>query len=161
MNVVLWFDRNLGDVFRRGTTLYASPPGAVWAVMLTELVFPGDLEQESKQLLGLYGASAGGAGHLLLGDGVQLPPTLERWATVPDVPAAQLGSWVACLVSIDGAEQLALSRDFQGSRVFATTWSGRHLTVLVPSAETTVALRHRSDVDAPPLGWDQRGGGAG
>lgn len=138
--------------------LYAARSGAAWAVLLMELVYPDDLEQESDQLLGHYGASAHGVGHLLLGVDVQLSPSLEQWASAQHVPAAQLGSWVPCLVSIDGAAQLALARDFDDLRVFATTWAGQHVTILTPSTEDIVTLVRRDDLNAPPPGWDQYGG---
>lgn len=154
----LWFDRDLDDISRRGGMLYASYPGAVWAVLLSELVYPDDVEQESDQILGHFGAFAHGVGHLLLGDGVQLSASLEQWATVPNVPMAQLGSWVPCLVSIDGSAQLALHRDFDGLRVFASTWSARHLTIVTPSREVTATLVHRDDLAVPPPGHDQHGG---
>lgn len=139
--------------------LFASPPGEVWAVLTQDLAFGDDVGQESHELLGLYGAAVHGAGHVLLGERVLLPPGLERWATVPDVPMAQLGGWAAGLVTIGGAAQLALSRDFDQVRVHATTWGGQHLTVLCPSYVVEAALVHRGDLNAPPPGWDQHGGG--
>ncbi len=156
----LWFDRELGDVSRRGTMLFASSPGEVWAVLIQDLVFADDVGQESDQLLGHYGADVHGMGHLLRGDGVPLPPSLEKWATVPDVPMAQLGGWVPGLITIGGAAQLALTRNFDEVRVHATTWAGQHLMVLCPAElPIAAALVHRSDLNAPPPGWDQHGGG--
>ncbi|HEY0487689.1 MAG TPA: hypothetical protein VGD72_15690 [Mycobacteriales bacterium] len=154
----LWFDRELGPLSRRGSMLYTSRPDGIWAVLRAERTHPADLDQESGELLGLYGASAHGVGHLLLGDAVRLPPSLEQWSTAPTVPMAQLGSWVPRLLSIDGASQLALTRDFDGLRVFATTWSDQHLTVVAPSTESTAVLRQHDELDAPPPGWDQHGG---
>jgi hypothetical protein len=72
---------------------------------------------------------------------------------------AQLGSWIPCLVAIDGVAQLAVSRDFDGVRAFATTLAGEHLTIVAPSSESMVTLVHRSDLDAPPPGKDHLGGG--
>lgn len=153
----LWFTRELSDISRRGTMLFASCPGEVWAVLTEDLVYADDHALESDQLLGSYGALASGVGHLLLGAGVQLPSELKQWATARDRPAADLGGWAPGLVLVDALPRLALSRDFDGLRVFATTLSGQHLGVVVPPAETIPALVMR-EVDAPVPGWDQHGG---
>jgi hypothetical protein len=153
----LWFDREFGPLSRRGAMLYASRPDGIWAVLRTERTHPADLDQESDELLGLYGASVHGVGHLLRGDDVRLPSNLEQWSTAPSVPMAQLGSWAPCLISIDEYSHLALTRDFDGLRVFATTWTDQHLTIVVPSTESTAVLLHHQHLDAPPPGWDQHG----
>lgn len=155
----LWFDQDLGDVSRRGTMLYVSRPGEVWAVLTQDLVFPDDVGQESEQLLGHYGAAVHGIGQALLGEGCLLPPDLKRWATAADVPAAHLGGWAPGLITIGGVAQLAMRRDFNDVQVHATTWAGQHLTVLCPSAlPAAAALVQRSDLTVPPFGWDQHGG---
>jgi hypothetical protein len=153
----LWFDREFGRLSRRGTMLYTTRPDGIWAVLRAERTHPDDLGQESEELLGLYGASVHGVGHLLLGDDVRLPPSLERWSTAPNVPMAQLGPWVPRLISIDEFSHLALTRDFDGLRIFATTWTDQHLTIVVPSTEPTAVLLRQEDLDAPPPGWDQHG----
>jgi hypothetical protein len=88
---------------------------------------------------------------------VRLPSSLEQWSTAPGLPMAQLGSWVPRLISIDEHSHLALTRDFDGLRIFATTWTDQHLTVVVPSTESTAILRQQGNLDAPPPGWDQHG----
>ncbi|MCW2568156.1 MAG: hypothetical protein JWN54_2253 [Mycobacterium sp.] len=153
----LWFDREFGRLSRRGAMLYASGPDGIWAVLRADRTYPADLDQESAELLGLYGASVHGVGHLLLGDDVRLPSSLEQWSTAPGLPMAQLGSWVPRLISIDEHSHLALTRDFDGLRIFATTWTDQHLTVVVPSTESTAVLRQQGNLDAPPPGWDQHG----
>jgi hypothetical protein len=153
----LWFDREFGRLSRRGAMLYASGPDGIWAVLRADRTYPADLDQESAELLGLYGASVHGIGHLLLGDDVRLPSSLEQWSTAPGLPMAQLGSWVPRLISIDEHSHLALTRDFDGLRIFATTWTDQHLTVVVPSTESTAILRQQGNLDAPPPGWDQHG----
>jgi hypothetical protein len=154
----LWFDRDLGDVSSWGGVIYASHPDGVWAVHLTELVYPNNLELESDQILAHLGSAVGGIGYLLLQRDVGLSASLEHWSTAQGRPAAELGGLVPALISIDGSAQLALRRDFDGLRIFATTWSGRHLTVITPTAGLTAALVHRDDLDLPPPGHDQRGG---
>jgi hypothetical protein len=154
----LWFARDPGTtVSQRGTMLFASCPGGVWATLFQDLTYADDPAAESAELLGLYGALVHGAGHLLLGDGVQLPPELEYWATAPDRPAAELGAWEPRLVLVEGSPRLFLGRNFDGVRAFASTWSGRHVIVLAPSSEALPALVTR-EVDAPPPGWDQGSG---
>jgi hypothetical protein len=145
----LWFDRELGRLSRRGGMVHAAHHGTVWAVLVTDLVHPGDLAQESRELLGYLGAAAHGIGHLLLGDGVHLSAELADWGTAPDIPLAELGRWVPALISIDGSAQLALTRDFHGLRVFASIWSAQYLTLVTPSAEATATLVHRDDVPPP------------
>ncbi len=153
----LWFDRDLGALTRRGNLLYATPPGEVWAVERTERVFPDDLAQESKELLGLFGAMVHVVGNFLVRDGVQLPTSLDHWATSPDRPAAKLGKWTPCLISIDGSVHLALSRSFDTLRTFATTWHDQHVAILTPATRATATLVHRDDLDVPPHGYDQHG----
>jgi hypothetical protein len=155
----LWFARDFGvPLSRRGSMLFTSSPGEVWATIWQDLTYPDDIPLESDQLLGHYGALVHGAGQQLLGDGVQLPPELEHWATLPDRPASELGGWEPCLMLIDGATRLCLRRDFSGVRAFATTFPSRNLLVFVPS---TVAVPElvTGPVDAPPFGYDQHGGG--
>lgn len=154
-----WFARDFAvRISRRGTMLFTSSPGEVWATIWQDLTYPDDIPLESDQLLGHYGALVHGAGHLLLGDGVQLPPELHEWAFAPDRPAAELGGWEPQLLLVDGATQLALTREFGGLRAFASTSSGRHLLVLAPSSVAVPELVH-GPVDAPPFGHDQHGGG--
>jgi len=127
-------------------------------VLTQDLVYPDDLALESDQLLGHYGAGWGGIGHLLLSDGVALPPELGHWATARDVPASQLGSWVPRLVTFDGAPQVSLSRDFGTLWAFATTYAGRHVLGLAPSTEELVKLvNYGGERSALPLGpaWRQ------
>ena len=134
--------------------------GELWAVHRQGLAIPGvpeDLAQQARELLGDYGSLAGGTGHLLLGDGVALPPSLEKWASARDRPAAELGGWEPTLVTIDDGAHLALRRDFDDLRAFATTFGDEHLIVLTPVSEEVVRLVHRDDLDAPPPGWDQFG----
>lgn len=137
--------------------IYASGLDGVWAVAVTERTFRDDLVEESRELMGLYGALVHGIGHLLLSDGVSLPPKLAEWSTAPSVPLAQLGLWEPSLVSIDGASQLALTRDFDNARVFMTTHVDQHVIALSPSSELTAVLSHRDDLHAPAAGWDQHG----
>lgn len=140
--------------------LYATRPGELWAVHRQGLAIPGvpeDLARQAGELLGDYGSQAGGTGHLLLGDGVALPPSLEKWASARDRPAAELGGWEPTLVEIDAGVHLALRRDLDDLRVFATTFGGEHLIVLTPAREEVVRLAHRDDLDAPPPGWDRSG----
>jgi len=139
----LWFDRDLDRIAHRGALVYTARPGRVWAVLVTERTFPDDLGQESAELLGTYGAAAHGIGHLLLGDGVTLPRDLERWATAPDIPSAELGGWHPVLLSVDDHACLAVARDFGDHRVHATTLADGHLTVLAPRTTSPVRLRHR------------------
>jgi hypothetical protein len=153
----LWFSRELGGLTRRANMLYAAPPGEVWAVEDTELVFADDLDQESKELLSLFGAMVHRIGHALTRDNVPLPATLQTWATTPDVPMARLGKWAPGLISVDGTAHLALSRSFDTIRAFATTWSAQHLAILTPATQTTATLVHRDDLDVPPHGYDQHG----
>lgn len=142
----LWFAHESGELFNRGGMLYASRPGGVYAVYLWEPVYPRDLAQESDQLLGHYGSSAGGIGHLLLGNGLRLSPSLEQWTNERNIPAADLRPWTPCLISIDGAYQLALVHDFDDARVYATTWASQHLTVLTPTTDPPPALLHHDDL---------------
>ena len=156
----LWFDRDLGRLGRRGGMLYVSRPGELWALHRRILAIPGvpdDLAQQARELLGDYGAFVGGAGFLLLFDDVTLPPELEKWSSHRDRPAAELGGWEPTLITIDDREVLALRRDFDEVRAFATTFGGEHLSVLAPASEGVVRLVHRDDLDAPPFGWDQFG----
>ena len=153
----LWFDRELGRLSRRGALLYAARADGIWAVLVSERTFPDDLGQESHEALGLYAASATGAGHLLLGDGVALPAELAQWSTAPTAPLSQLGPWEPCLISVNRSAQLALSHDFGGLRAWATTCADRHITALTPSSDPLPALVERDDLDAPPPGWDQHG----
>jgi hypothetical protein len=133
--------------------LYAFPaPGALWAVLVCELTYPENLDQESDQLLGQLGALAHGVGHLLLGAGVDLPVGLKRWATEPDVPMAELGSWIPGLVSVDETPYCALARDFGTLRVAVTLWSGLYVVLLVPAGEGTPALSTSGEVQRPPFG---------
>lgn len=152
----LWFARDVGDVHRWGTMLYASAPGEVWAIARDEPVYV-DLAQESDQLRAHYGAFVEGIGYGLFQENVPLPPRFEKWAAERDVPAARIGPWIPRLISIDGAGHLALSRDYEHLRVFATTSVGQHLTILAPAAEPTVTLVHR-ELDVEPPGWGQSGG---
>jgi hypothetical protein len=73
-----------------------------------ERTFQDHLAQESAGLLGLYGAAVHGLGHLLLGDDVRPPAELERRATAPEVPLADLGGRVPVLLSVDGEAHLSL-----------------------------------------------------
>jgi hypothetical protein len=68
------------------------------------------------------------------------------------VPAAELGSWMPGLISIDGYAQLALTRDFADARIFATTWNDEHIVALAPYTERTAALQHSDSLNAPPPG---------
>lgn len=155
----LWFARDFGvRISRRGTMLFTSSPGEVWATIGEDLTFPDDPALESDQLLGHYGAFVGGAGYQLLGDGVQLPRELEQWSTERDRPAAELGGWQPGLMLIDGSTRLSLTREFGSLRAFASTFSGRHLLVLAPSSVAVPELV-TGPVDAPPFGYDQHGGG--
>lgn len=156
----LWFDRNLGRLARRGGMLYVSRHAELWAVHRQGLAFPGvpdDSAQQARELLGDYGGLAGCTGHLLLGAGVALPPSLEQWGGAPDRPAAELGGWEPTLLTIDNMAYLALRRNFDDVRALATTFGGEHLSVLTPAAEDVVRLVHRDHLDAPPLGSDQFG----
>jgi hypothetical protein len=156
----LWFDRDLGRLDRRGGMLYAARPGELWAVYREELAVPGvpqDPAQQARELLGEYGSMLHGAGHLLVGDGVALPPSLEAWAIAQDRPAAELGGWEPSLVTVDGEAHLALRRDFGDLRFFATTFGGGHLIALTPGSQAVASLLRRDDLDAPAPGWDQFG----
>lgn len=143
----LWFDQEPGEPTRWGRMLYTASPsaaGPVWAVLTSDIVHPDDLAQESRDVLGQYGACVHGMGHLLHTLGISLPIDLEQWSTAASIPAQDLGSWIPCLISLNQVFQSALSREFTGARAFVTTWAGQYLTVLVPGAELTVALSQRS-----------------
>jgi hypothetical protein len=155
----LWFDRELSDISRGGGVLYASRPGQLWAIHLTQLVH-SDTQQESTELLGLYGSAAEGIGYSLLKHGQSLPPSLEEWATARSVPAADLGGWQPTLVTIDGQAHLALTRTFETVNVFATTWNDQHVTALTPATETVAHLIHTDLPDVQPPDWEQSGGAA-
>jgi hypothetical protein len=156
----LWFDRNFGRLTRRGGLLYAALPGELWAVHRQELYtegVPEDLAQQGRETLGHYGALASGTAHLLIGDEITLPPSLHEWGFAPDRPAAELGGWEPTLITIDGGAHLALRRDLDELRVFATTFGAEHLLALTPASEEVVRLVFRDDLDAPAPGWDQFG----
>jgi hypothetical protein len=154
----LWFTRDLGRLERHGALLYTVAPGGVWAVLRLERTFPGDLAQESAELLGTYGALAHGVGHLLAGDGVVLPPEFLHWATAPNVPADQLGAWEPALIEVDGAAQTALARRFGGLTLFAATWEDEHLALLLPTAEARPEIVLVDDLEAPAPGGEAHGG---
>jgi hypothetical protein len=140
--------------------LYVALPGELWAVHRVELYVEGvpeDLAQQGREALGHYGALAGGTAHLLIRDGIALPSSLHDWGSAQDRPAAELGGWEPTLITIDGAAHLALRRDFDDVRAFATTFVAEHLLVLAPASEEVIRLVFRNDLDAPPQGWDQFG----
>lgn len=139
----LWFDPDAGATRQRGALRYAIRADGVWALRTDPLTHPADVAEESAELLGLYGAAAHGIGHLLLGDGVGLPAELQRWASAPDRPAAELGGWQPALITVDERASLALTREFGDQRLFVSTLGGRHVTGLAPRA-AAVSLRTAS-----------------
>jgi len=128
----LWFDRDTGVHRQRGALRYAVRADGVWAVRTGQFIYPADSAEESAQLLSIYGGAAHGLAHQLLQAGVGLPAELERWATVPDRPAAALGGWEPTLITIDDQASLGLTREFGGEYVFASTLAGRHISGLAP-----------------------------
>lgn len=140
--------------------VYASRAGQLWAVHRLDLYVEGvpeNLAQQGREALGQYGASAGDAAYVLIRDNVVLPPSLQEWGFARDRPAADLGGWEPTLITIDGDAHLALRRDFDEVRAFATTFVDEHLLVLAPASEEVVRLVSRDDLDAPTPGWDQFG----
>jgi hypothetical protein len=153
----LWFAQGWTSVGRRGGMLYVSRPDGVWAVLIADLTFPDELTEESDHLVGHLGALVHGMGHLLLGADIDVSPSLDRWATEPTVPMADLGAWVPGLMALDGMPRLCLVREFDDLRASACVWEGKYLVALTPTTEHVARLSSTAKVDAPPFGHDQHG----
>jgi hypothetical protein len=107
--------------------------------------YPDDLAEEASELLADYGALAHGLGYMLVVDGVTLPSAYHHWATVPDIPAAELGGWEMTLIAIDGAAHLAMGRHFDDHRFYATTYADCHLAIVAPTSAAPIELVTVSD----------------
>ncbi len=136
----LWFAGAVNaEPSRTGGGLYAQSPDGLFAV-LARGQFSPDLIEESFHLLSNYGGNVEAVGYLLSTVPVPLSPALERWSTVRDVPAADIGVGVPVLISIDGAAQLALSWRFDFLRAYATTYRGVQIAVIAPAQFEPIEL---------------------
>jgi hypothetical protein len=161
----LWFEQVLDTPQRYGETLFAPRHGAVWAVMRSSESASSSLEERGHHVLAGYAGLAAGIGSILHVADIPLSPSLEQWANHTGA-GAELGGWEPTLISIEGVAQLAMSRQFDDLRVFATTVSmhdrvvdgfpseiREDLTILTPASETVGRLVHRDDI--PARNFDQ------